>query len=79
MVGAKALQACFSASSSALGPEIDDVIGRFDHIEMVFDDDDRVSCIDQLLQHVKQLVNVREMKARGRFVKNVDRLAGRPL
>ena len=39
-------------------PEINEPIGCFDHIQMVFDDDDGVAPVSQLAQHVKQLLNV---------------------
>ena len=44
----------------------------------MFDDDDRVAGIDELLQHFEQLVNIGKMQAGRRLVENVDRLAGRP-
>src|SRR5918993_501873 len=51
-----------SASRAALGPEIDDVVGRLDDVEIVFDDHHRVPLIDELVQHVEQLVRVGEMQ-----------------
>jgi hypothetical protein len=43
----------------------------------VLDHDDRVALIDQLVQHFQQLGDIVEMQARGRFVEDVERAAGR--
>src|SRR5690606_28820472 len=66
-----------AAATAAFRPEIDDVVGRFYDVEVVFDDDDGVSGVDQLLQDVKQLVNVGEMQPGRRLVENVYGLARR--
>src|SRR5262249_12649475 len=60
--------ACFAAFRS----EIDQVISGFDHVEVVFDDDQRVTCLDELLERGEQLRDVVEVKARGRFVEDVQ-------
>src|SRR5438132_1685374 len=50
-----------AACRAALGPEIDHVVGRLDHVEIVLDDDDRVALIDELVQHVEQLPRILEV------------------
>src|SRR3954471_12436534 len=50
------------AADAPLGAEIDHVIGRLDHVEIVLDDDDRVALVDQLLEHVEQLPGVLEVQ-----------------
>ena len=45
----------FPAAGAGLGAHVNDPIGLFDHVEVVFDDDDGVSQIDQPMQDVKQL------------------------
>jgi hypothetical protein len=62
---------------AALGAEVDDPVGRLDDVEVVLDDDDRVAGVDELLQHVEQPADVREVQAGRRLVEDVDRLAGR--
>src|SRR5713226_3614561 len=43
-----------AAAGAALGAEVDHVIGRFDDVQIVLDDDDRIALLDQLVQHVEQ-------------------------
>ena len=61
---------------TAFGTEIDDVVGLFDHVEVVFDHQNCVSKRDQTLEHVEQLVNVGEVQAGRRLVEDVDRATG---
>ena len=64
------------AAGSALRSQIDHVVGRLDHVEIVLDDDDRVALIDQLHQDVEQLARVFEMQTGRRFVQDVKGTAG---
>ena len=64
-----------SAVAPALRTDVDDVVGEFDDVEVVFDDDDGVTPIDQLLQHIHQDADVLEMQTRGGLVEDVERLA----
>src|SRR4051812_42101479 len=66
-----------AAAGAAFGAEVDDVVGGFDDVEVVFDDDDGVAGVDELLEDVEELVDVGEVEAGGRFVEDVDGLAGR--
>ena len=66
-----------AAAGTAFGAEVDDVVGGLDDVEGVFDDEDRVARIYQLLQHVEQLMHVGKMQAGRGLVEDVDRLAGR--
>ena len=52
---------------------IDHMVGGFHHIQIVFDNADRISLLDQLVQHFKQLFDVLKMQARRRFVQNIQR------
>ena len=60
---------------ATLGTEVDDVVGNLDDIEVVFDNDNRISLIHQLIQNANQTANILEMQARGRLIKNVERTA----
>ena len=64
-----------SAVAPALRTDVDDVVGEFDDIEVVFDDDDGVATIHQFLQHIHQDTDVLEMQTRGGLVEDVERLA----
>ena len=65
-----------SAGASALGAEIDDVVGALDEVEVVFDDDDGIARIHQLLQHLDEAVDIRDVEARSRLVEDIHGLAG---
>ncbi len=58
----------FPAVFAALGAKIDEPVGIANYVEIMFDDDDGVSQIGQPMQHVEQLFDIVEMKARGRLV-----------
>src|SRR5690606_40838819 len=57
----------------AFRTQVDDPIGFGDHIEIVLDDDDRMTCIDEPLQDANQLLGVRHMQTHRRLVEHVQR------
>src|SRR5262245_12739196 len=61
-----------SAGFAAFRSEIDQVISGLDHVEVVFDDDQRVTRLDELLERGEQLRDVVEVKARGWFVEDIE-------
>ncbi len=67
----------FSTSAAASGPEIDDPVGAFDDVEVVFDDDERVAGVPQSDQDTEQGFDVGEMQAGGRLVEKVEGPPGR--
>src|SRR5262245_62788867 len=60
-----------------LGSEIDDVVGSLHDVEVVLDDDDRVSLRHQLVQDVEQPLDVGKVEPGGGLVENVEGAAGR--
>ena len=56
--------------------QIDNPVGRFDHVEIMLDDDHGVPQFDQTVQHLQQLANVVEMEAGGGFVQDIESFAG---
>src|SRR5438309_11992417 len=52
-----------AARFPALGTEIDHVVRGLDHVEVVLDDDDRVSRVHEAVQHLEQPLAVRELKS----------------
>lgn len=65
-----------ATSIAALGTKVDEPVAGLHHIEVVLDDDYRVTFVDESLQHQQQLVHVFEVQAGGGLVENVDCLAG---
>ena len=61
-----------SAASSALGAEVDDPVGRLDHVEIVLDNHDRATRLDQPAKRRQQLADVVEVQAGGRLVEDVE-------
>ena len=66
----------FAAGVAALRSEVDDPVGGFDDVEVVFDDDDGVAGIGQALEDLDELAGVGKVEAGGGFVEDVDGLAG---
>src|SRR5262245_54673732 len=62
-----------AAAGAPLGPEVDDVVGGFDDVQIVLDDDDGVALLDELVEDVKQLVRVCKMQSGRWLVENVER------
>ena len=62
-----------AAGRPAFGADVDDVVGDLDHVEVVFDDDDRIAAVDEFVEHVEQQADVLEMEPRRRFVEDVER------
>src|SRR2546422_11564753 len=63
---------------AALRTQIDDVVGRLEDVEIVLDDDNRVSSIDQAMKDIEQALDVREVQAGGRLIEDVEGLTGIP-
>jgi hypothetical protein len=57
---------------AALGPEIDDVVGGLDDVEMVLDQNR--AGVGELRERVEQSLDVRQMQSRRRLVKDVHRV-----
>src|SRR6202171_1290991 len=54
--------------------QVDDVIGGFEHVEVVLDDHHRIAGIDEAMEDVEQPLDIGEMEAGGRLVEDVERL-----
>ena len=65
----------FAAGVAAFGPEIDDVIGRLDHVDVMLDQEHGVPGIHQSVQRREQPLDVGQMQAGGRLVEDVDACA----
>ena len=63
----------FSAAGTAFRAKVNDPIRRFDHVQIVLDDEQRVTGVAQFEQHFQQFRDVVKMQAGGRLVQNVKR------
>src|SRR3989339_695731 len=50
--------------------EVDDMVGAFDHVEVVLDDDDGIPHIREAHEYIEELLDVREMETDRRLVEN---------
>ena len=41
-----------------LRAQVDDPVGRFDHVHVVLDDEDSVALVDEVVEHLEQLLDV---------------------
>src|SRR5205823_2093075 len=62
----------FTAAVTGFGAEIDDPIGRFDHLQIVFDHHEGMSAIYQALEQPQQYGNVVEVQSRGWLVEDEE-------
>ena len=65
-----------AAAGAPFGAEVDEPVGGLDDVEVVLDDDDRVSLPLEAVEHVQQLADVVEVEPGGRLVEDVEGLAG---
>ena len=56
--------------------EVDDVVGNFDNVEIVLDDDDGVALLDETVENGDEFCNVVGVKFGGRLVVTIERLVG---
>src|SRR5262249_42015643 len=62
----------FPAVVASLGPKVDDVVGGLDHVQVMFDDADRMTVIAQAAETHQQPIDVGQVQARGRLVEDVQ-------
>ena len=68
-----------TALVSAFRTDIDQVVGRLNHIQVMFNNDNGIAPVRQSAQNLDQLVDIGKMEASRRLIQNVDRLSGTPL
>ncbi|HMC53692.1 MAG TPA: hypothetical protein VKH19_00855 [Gemmatimonadaceae bacterium] len=61
-----------AAAIARFGAEIDDPIRELDDVEVVLDEHERVSCVHESLEHLRELQDVLEVQARRRLVHEVE-------
>jgi hypothetical protein len=59
----------------ALRPKVDHIIRLLDHVHVVFDDDRRISGLNQTVNTFDQPFDVREMQTGCRLVKDIQNTA----
>ena len=61
-----------AAGVAAFRPEVDDVVGGLDHVEVVLDQHHGVAGVHEAVQRFQQPLDVGQVQARGRLVEDVD-------
>jgi hypothetical protein len=59
--------------SATFRPEVDNPIGLFHDVEVMFDNNDRIAEFRQATEHFEELLHVGKMQARSRLVENIER------
>lgn len=65
-----------AATRAAFRTEVDDPIRRFDHVEIMLDDHDRVALISQTVDHFEQKRDVVEVQTGRRFIEDIKSPTG---
>ena len=65
-----------AAAVAAFGAEVDDVVGGFDDLQIVLDDNDGVAGVDQSVEDFEEFADVFEMQAGGGLIQDVEGAAG---
>src|ERR1700733_9030347 len=73
----RALSDDLATAIAALRPEIDQVVGSLDDVEVVLDHDYRVARVCQTAEHAEQPLDVVEVQAGGRLVEDIEGASGR--
>ena len=58
------------------GADVDDIVGRFNHIQIMLNYKNRIPLIHKAVQHVEEFVDILEMKSRGGLVQNIHGFSG---
>src|SRR5687768_2449468 len=64
-----------AAAITGVGTEIDDPVSELDDVEVVLDEHEGVSCVDESVEHAGELANVLEMQAGCRLIHDVQLLS----
>ncbi len=72
----RALRDQLAATRARLGAELDDPIGRLDHVQIMLDHQDRVAPVDHPLEDRDQEADVLEVETGGRLVEDEKPFAG---
>ena len=59
-----------AAVGPRFGAEVDHVVGAFDDLDVVLDNDERVAALHESLKHAEELGDVVEVQAGGGFVED---------
>src|SRR4026208_1175907 len=65
-----------SSSVATIWPEINDIVGGFDDIKIVLDDEHGVATIHQAGQDLEQTLDIGEVQTCCRFIQNVHGTSG---
>ena len=61
-----------SSVDSGLGSNLNDMIGVFDDVGLMFDDEEGVACVDESMEDDQKAFDVDEMESGGGFVENEE-------
>ena len=62
----------FTTFAAALGSHVDNPVGQLDDVKVMFNNDNRVASVNQLLKYIYQNADILKMQARCGFIKYVE-------
>lgn len=65
----------FTTACATFGSDIDDPVGCFDHIELMFDDDHGIAVVYEAMEDGEQALDIFEVESCGGFVEDVKGVA----
>lgn len=68
-----------SPGKAAFRTDIDDMIGTLNNIQVMFNDNDRMPAVGELIERVEEFGDIFEMKAGRWFVKEIEGMIARRL
>ncbi len=68
----RALGDDLAAGLAAIGAEVENPVGRRDHVEIMLDYDHRVAGLHETPEGLQENLDITEMKARGRLVEEEE-------
>ena len=63
-----------AAVASSFRPEINYPVSGFDYVEVVFDHEDCIPCLNEFADHQQEFANVLRMKASGGLVQDIQQM-----
>lgn len=68
----------FTTPVAAFGAEIDNMVRHFHYIQVVFDNNHRISLVHQLLENNEELPDILTVQASGRLIEDIERISRSP-
>ena len=65
-----------AAAVTALGSEVDDMVGAFDHFHIMLNDQNGISAVTELIEHIQQQPHIINMQTCGGLIQHIKCTSG---